>query len=1532
MEIRNGIIFFDTKAEFEAYVSDTNNVSITNYPVYIGDTKEIITHNVTYKDASEIDASQITSGTISVDRLPAGSLERCVVVANESARFALTTNDVQDGDTVKQSDTGVMYMVVDVNNLNSDAGYLTYTAVTNWESIANKPEFDYVKYSEQVLTAEQMLQARKNINAIGDVINITFDEFMNLLSTTGLIPFQEYRITDYCQVKYGDSAQHYDLIVKGTSNGWVSSQARAFWHEDPNNSYLWLIGMFSGPSFGVLGKYFGTAEEDGVVYHVWGANGETFFRSETRYPEYGKYVEGNGAMPIGEVSCPYFLLEDVTKWEIDINVDWRTLDSAALDVIRMRDTYGNEAPYDFKNVKISLRDITDAYTFSMLIDNVYYDASSTGINVRGFIRPVIAYHNTITSSLYKDYNKNILITNDSTYDIKNNFLSDCYDNILVNSHDNYLYNCRNNQMDTVLNCSFDYCNSNVIDAASQSKFEGAHSQNYSQMFNRFVSKNENDELVNINIPSAIEAKQEKLISGETIKTINNESLLGEGNIEIGSYENITYEELYALKAQGKLVPDRLYCITNFHLLPNERSGLKETTNQYDLIVTATSNDTISNRAFAKYHENDTYFSNCNLAKWQIWYDFEANSVNAQKLVINISNSLIPAASEINIPVYVLENGDKVLCNNVYMASGYHYSCPSLINQNTYYCVNQNELNIGDIVYSTDGDPIAIVDITKGYAFGPWYSSGSYKRYYYSINSIPQVGDSIAIVYFYGDEFMNVSGFNTIDDVQYSTGWIYRMIDEYENDVPYDFKTLTTYNRQKNAYYYTFGFESDVDMSLTGSCYRNIIVGTGWDSYINRGNVFGAGSFDNFVVGQRNVITGSWNRIESGDDNIINGDQNSLCTNAYNIKVTGYDNTFNPGCTEITISGNYNNIGNGCYGITFSGDHNVFNPGCTNITAGEQFTCNVIKGFTDMIEAGNNCYENVLGGVGLTLPDNFRNNTLEQVSELTVTSVNESEYVQNVTFKKEVTGSIEIPVTNQDYSLTVTKNSNGELQIYNEADLVDPDIEHLVEVTYEELFEMQCLSKLTPGVKYRIVNYKPTILYPGASSNDIGFDIIVKALSKNELDEDAEFIPNGITSIYAENGDHFASAGCKEKCLEIEIDGGFALFTYVGCEYAPDLVKHFGGEEYVFWWSCLNANAYDIVYSFIRHPKEGDTIYVGAGSAGFLPSYSVLTSEKLYSVICYDINDFVATDTVFIWKGLEKSTVSFCGLNTDDLYLFEKGTIKYVNPLDNTDIMNCFTVYHDVMLFDNNESVAHRSLFQWDRYFGKSVSYDPTYQETCIIGSETNPFDAGDLSVGSKHIAWIVGCGPYPIGECVIRGYGFNFRNRGFINYMKSTRGDEANIDFYNTVFEQGPVLDLTFDKPNKIINSVYNDPNLQYQNIYEYPEQCFIPVGGGNIIEESSNVNISGNYNIIQYSEYVFFDNAWNNQILHSDNISFNRPNNTNNIINQCSKLTFNNWIYRSMFVHSIDRSFNEMVNNQYVIGKYDLDDFVSDPILNSTF
>jgi hypothetical protein len=100
--------------------------------------------NVSIKSTlNNFDASKITSGTISIDRLPKGALERLVIVANQTARFALTTNDVQEGDTVKQTDTGIMYFVVDSTKLDSEAGYSIYTAgaatSVPWSGVTNKP-------------------------------------------------------------------------------------------------------------------------------------------------------------------------------------------------------------------------------------------------------------------------------------------------------------------------------------------------------------------------------------------------------------------------------------------------------------------------------------------------------------------------------------------------------------------------------------------------------------------------------------------------------------------------------------------------------------------------------------------------------------------------------------------------------------------------------------------------------------------------------------------------------------------------------------------------------------------------------------------------------------------------------------------------------------------------------------------------------------------------------------------------------------------------------------------------------------------------------------------------------------------------------------------------------------------------------------------------------------------------------------------------------------------------------------------------
>lgn len=92
---------------------------------------------------ANFDASKIAFGTISIDRLPKAALERLVVVADDTARFALTTATAQSGDTVKVTSTGKMYLIKDESKLNSEDGYEPYTASqassVPWSGVTGKP-------------------------------------------------------------------------------------------------------------------------------------------------------------------------------------------------------------------------------------------------------------------------------------------------------------------------------------------------------------------------------------------------------------------------------------------------------------------------------------------------------------------------------------------------------------------------------------------------------------------------------------------------------------------------------------------------------------------------------------------------------------------------------------------------------------------------------------------------------------------------------------------------------------------------------------------------------------------------------------------------------------------------------------------------------------------------------------------------------------------------------------------------------------------------------------------------------------------------------------------------------------------------------------------------------------------------------------------------------------------------------------------------------------------------------------------------
>lgn len=137
--------------------------------------------------ADQVPASGI-QGTIDLANLPAGALERMVVVADETARLAITKNDVQKGDTVKQTDTGVMYYVKDDSLLKGEddgeggtyaqaqpGAFEVYSAGSAtsapWSGITGKPESYTPSAHNQdgstinALTGYQKAQTAGNVGA-----------------------------------------------------------------------------------------------------------------------------------------------------------------------------------------------------------------------------------------------------------------------------------------------------------------------------------------------------------------------------------------------------------------------------------------------------------------------------------------------------------------------------------------------------------------------------------------------------------------------------------------------------------------------------------------------------------------------------------------------------------------------------------------------------------------------------------------------------------------------------------------------------------------------------------------------------------------------------------------------------------------------------------------------------------------------------------------------------------------------------------------------------------------------------------------------------------------------------------------------------------------------------------------------------------------------------------------------------------------------------------------------------------------------
>lgn len=152
--------------------SGSNPTTLSEYGITDAANK---VHSHASDDITSLDASKLT-GIIDIARLPQGALERLVTVADDTARFALTTSDIQKGDTVKVTSTGFMFFVVDDTKLSTEAGYEQYTASAAtsvpWSGVTDKPEtFTPSEHTHTKSEITDFPASLKNPNALTISVN-----------------------------------------------------------------------------------------------------------------------------------------------------------------------------------------------------------------------------------------------------------------------------------------------------------------------------------------------------------------------------------------------------------------------------------------------------------------------------------------------------------------------------------------------------------------------------------------------------------------------------------------------------------------------------------------------------------------------------------------------------------------------------------------------------------------------------------------------------------------------------------------------------------------------------------------------------------------------------------------------------------------------------------------------------------------------------------------------------------------------------------------------------------------------------------------------------------------------------------------------------------------------------------------------------------------------------------------------------------------------------------------------------------------
>ena len=508
--------------------------------------------------------------------------------------------------------------------------------------------------------------------------------------------------------------------------------------------------------------------------------------------------------------------------------------------------------------------------------------------------------------------------------------------------------------------------------------------------------------------------------------------------------HVTYTELRELRTNSELVPGRWYRITDYMTTVANDPEARSAGHPFDVLVMATDVDTLSEEARAvKSSRKDIIPARFYSPSMDAWFERDEMNdgiYNGEQLYAWKSGEEY-AFTKKHIP----ENNDDVFV--AFDIEGNGWGTLSSI----YTLENFNEIgeDLGEVINSKDYFADANLNAWK-----VWYCiDNDATRFQWA-------------------------------DTENGKGVIWRMIDEWQNDCPYDFKNVQfkryrasvlneaiedaidgqyyAYNGEMNnveiadeddfVWAYTFVLIDEnaqwVDYSIKKEGALDSETDWGYLHQFKKGrcesnhirNTYTAITIDE--VCHRTLVLNNIVLISTFTDCELSGEMqlNEFGTGNYNmtVKDNPEKNVFGNKCYNNIVGSYGNTFGNGCSWNTFGNncDSNTFGNGCEVNTFGNYFQWNTF---------GNNCRDNTFGNGFYynTFGNNCRYITVHNgVQYVSITGGNtDSSYVQNAQILNGTRGSdtsnkLQISFQEDaDYCQYAGLNSSGDLRIWTPADTV-----------------------------------------------------------------------------------------------------------------------------------------------------------------------------------------------------------------------------------------------------------------------------------------------------------------------------------------------------------------------------------------------------------------------------------------------------------------------------------------------------------------